>query len=90
VDGDFVDLDGDGDLDLLTCNTDGLDRPAPLRVLRNRGDGHFQDETAAILPDTARGRCFDVETADLDGDGRLDLYLSSRGDRDRLLLRTDP
>lgn len=90
VDGDFVDLDGDGDLDLLTANTDGLDGEVPLRVLRNDGTGHFRDETAAILPDTARGRGFDVEAADLDGDGRLDLYLSSRGGRDRLLLRTGP
>jgi hypothetical protein len=90
VDGDFVDVDGDGDLDLVTGNTDGLDRAAPFRALINDGTGRFRDDTPAFFPDSARGRCFDVEAADFDGDGHVDFFFSSRGDRDRLLLHARP
>jgi hypothetical protein len=90
VDGDFVDVDDDGDLDLVTGNTDGLNRVAPFRVLVNDGTGRFRDDTAAFFPDSAVGRCFDVQAADFDGDGRVDFFFANRGDRDRLLLHARP
>ena len=90
VDGDFVDVDGDGDLDLVTGNTDGLNRAAPFRVLVHDGRGHFRDETAAFFPDSAAGRCFDVQAGDFDGDGRVDFFFANRGDLDRLLLHARP
>ena len=85
VDGDFFDIDGDGDLDLVTCNIRGLDGEVPLRVLRNQ-DGSFVEDTAAFVPATAAGRCFDVELADFDGDGVADIYIANRRGADRLLL----
>ena len=86
---DAVDLDGDGDLDLITANLDSLSgTPAgrPYRTYLNDGNGWFTlvDD---LLPETAVGNGFDVEAADFDGDGRTDLFLASRGGPDRLLLR---
>jgi hypothetical protein len=39
------------------------------------------------MPAISVGRGFDVEQADFNGDGLVDLYLSSRDGSDRLLLR---
>ncbi len=90
-DGDLIDLDRDGDLDIITsnANVDMAARritDAPYRVYLNDGRGDFREATGAVLPGTAVGRGFDVEAADLDGDGLQDLYLASRGSVDRLLL----
>ena len=81
ADADWVDLDGDGDLDLVTV---GLPRTL-VRVLRNDGSGTF---TLAddVLPGRIAMEAVEVEAADFDGDGRPDLYLAGFGDADRLLL----
>jgi enediyne biosynthesis protein E4 len=78
----FVDVDGDGDQDLVFAN--GTDWPERKRgahtpaLYRNRGDGTFEDAT--------RGSGLDVEmygmgvaAADVDNDGDPDLYLSGLG-----------
>ena len=83
----FVDVDGDGDQDLVFAN--GMDWPERRRARRtaalfkNRGDGTFEDAT--------RGSGLDFESygmgvaaADVDNDGDPDLYLSALG-ADRLL-----
>ncbi len=91
LDGDFVDLDADGDLDHITANVraPGRDiRSAPYQVLLNDGNGRF--EVGDLLPESAVGRGLDIEAADYTGDGVLDLYLASRGTVDRLLFGPAP
>jgi hypothetical protein len=86
-----VDLDGDRDLDLVlgtvglpqTLRGSGFD--SPYRVLLNTGRGRFVDATARVFPASTVGHGFDVDVLDADRDGRLDLFLASRGGPDRLL-----
>ena len=94
-DGEFVDLDGDGDLDVVTANSDvnldrGRIRDAPYRVYLNEGGGLYRVATDEVFPEGVVGAGFDVEAADLDGAGGLDLFMASRGSVDRLLLRRSP
>ncbi len=86
VDGDFVDIDGDGDLDIVTAGARGL-RPgdeAPYRTLVNDGAGSFRDGTEAVFPASLVGIGFDAEAADFNGDGLMDFYFASRGGTDRI------
>lgn len=89
LDGDFVDLDEDGDLDIVTANVAfGTNQlvDARVRAFINDGTGRFTDETEAIFPETAWSRGLDIEASDFNGDGRVDLYVCSRQGRDLLLL----
>ncbi len=69
----LVDLDGDGDLDVLVTNGDMLDdfllKPYHgIRWLENRGRYPFVPHDLASLPGVHRARA-----VDLDGDGDLDI-----------------
>ncbi len=66
----FVDVDGDGDLDLLVTSLNH-----GTRLFENDGHGRFHDITASsgLLPDTAG---MSLALADIDGDGDLDLYVA--------------
>ena len=85
--GGFGDFDDDGALDLFVANGD-LHHPTgrPTLLLRGRGDGTFDDGSAAggaffraeIL---GRGAAF----ADYDDDGRVDVLVTAIGDRPFLL-----
>lgn len=87
--GALIDLDGDGDLDILSSHltSGGMPGDAPWRTLLNDGKGRFSAQKEPILPATALGNGFDHAQADFDGDGRLDLYLANRVGTDVLLLR---
>ena len=91
-DGDFRDLDGDGDLDIVTGNSEvDLSQrriaPALFRAYLNDGTGHFSEATFQVFGDGITGTGLDLEFGDFDGDGLEDVYLASRGTADRLLLR---
>jgi len=80
----LVDLDGDGDPDLVTL---GLVGDGDVGVFENDGTGHFTDRSGASeiapAPD-ARG----VSAGDYDDDGDLDLYLT-QWNVANVLLRND-
>lgn len=63
------DADGDGRLDLLVTSYGGL------QLLRNRGDGTFEDRTAASGLAGYRGFWAGASWADYDRDGDLDVYV---------------
>ncbi|OUJ74254.1 hypothetical protein BXP70_11050 [Hymenobacter crusticola] len=65
-----ADLDGDGDLDLLTTN----DGDGTLSIRRNDGHGNFSSSTDLAAGPHPSG----LLAADLDGDGDLDLVTRSR------------
>lgn len=74
----LVDLDRDGDLDILYTNGDVLDGKPILRPdhgvrwLENRGGLIFTDHHLTSLPGASRAKA-----ADMDGDGDLDIVATS-------------
>jgi hypothetical protein len=83
-----IDLDGDGRIDLLTAGIDDLGgkrSAGPVRALRNTGT-RFDEVTAQIVPQGVGANGFDLTAADFDGDGKLDVFIASRGGPDQLLL----
>ena len=88
VDADFVDIEGDGDLDIVTAGLriNGGLAPAPYRVFENT-DGAFEEATGKFFPETVVGVGIDVESADFDGDGKPDIFLANRAGPDFLLFR---
>ncbi|NER13526.1 hypothetical protein GWK08_08770 [Leptobacterium flavescens] len=83
----FLDIDNDGDVDIMTGNTNGarFGGITPFSVYLNDGKGKFTEGTDSIMPDSIGGRGFDIDFIDLNGDGIKDLFLSNRGSQDFLL-----
>ncbi len=74
---DFADIDNDGDLDMLFANGSGFAFPSQQQTNRlyiNNGDGEFTDETDDRMPNLT-GFTRDVDFADIDRDGDLDLVV---------------
>ncbi len=72
--GDFLDYDADGDLDLYVANFSGGDK-----LYRNNGGNpiSFTDVSASELPTGLAGIGRDVETNDVDGDGDYDVFVAN-------------
>ena len=58
--------------------------PQPDRLLRNRGDGTFEDATLEAGIHAAYGAALGVVPGDFDGDGRPDLYVANDGSANQL------
>jgi hypothetical protein len=78
----LFDYDGDGDLDIYLVNGNRLDGPPDpkitSRLYRNDGHMHFTDVTEAAgvaVVGYGQGAC----VADVDEDGKLDLYVTMLG-----------
>ena len=67
----FADVDGDGDLDLVLLSTTG-----PNAIFLNDGHGRFTEHRDLGLDPTGKGGTT-VTMADVDGDGRLALYVAN-------------
>ncbi|WP_397607112.1 FG-GAP-like repeat-containing protein [Silanimonas sp.] len=73
------DFDRDGDEDIFFCSFTQLDPAKSSAVMRNDGQGNFQQTSAGTLPnDIERGylRCLIARTIDVDRDGDLDIVAS--------------
>ena len=58
------------------CGPDGF-VPVPDRLFRNQGDGTFEDATAVSQIGREYGPALGVSTADLDGNGWIDIYVAN-------------
>ncbi|MFT5150087.1 MAG: hypothetical protein ACI841_000067, partial [Planctomycetota bacterium] len=92
--GQFGDIDDDGDLDLILCDSgdDFLggsgDRP---HLFRNDGSGNFTEDVAAMNAPIKRAH-MDVQLVDIDGDWDLDFFgpnRSSNGGGNHFLMLND-
>lgn len=89
MDADFIDVDADGDADIVTAGLvidKGLS-PVPYRVFENDGAGRFADATARFFGGVSAVGT-DIETGDVNGDGRMDIFLTNRSGSDFLLINT--
>ncbi|MCE7994913.1 MAG: VCBS repeat-containing protein [Roseivirga sp.] len=88
----FLDIDQDGDADIMTGNTNGarFGGMTPFSVYLNDGKGKFTEASTNLLPESAAGRGFDIDFADLNGDNIKDLFLSNRGSQDLLFFGKKP
>ncbi|MEL7377849.1 MAG: VCBS repeat-containing protein, partial [Bacteroidota bacterium] len=75
-----LDIEGDGDLDLVVgshINSNGFGLPVPTRLLENNGNGQFRDATRALAPSLGSvGLVTRVVSGDFDGNGLTDVALA--------------
>lgn len=80
LDADFVDIDQDGDQDLLLGEINGFS------IGINDGKGNFTEQTTQLLDTAIKGIVVDIEVADFNNDGKPDIYLSCFRSGDHLFL----
>jgi hypothetical protein len=85
----WFDYNGDGWLDLFIGNESNPKDPHPNELYRNNGNGTFTEcakETGLDQTGFVKG----VAAGDFNNDGRIDLYLSHRGNPNRLFRNDGP
>jgi hypothetical protein len=81
----LADLDDDGDLDVVAAVTDDIATEDEIIWFENRGVTGFIEWRIADTLDYPA----DIEVADLDGDGALDVIATARDDHDLIWFRMD-
>ncbi|MFK8017664.1 MAG: FG-GAP repeat domain-containing protein [Gammaproteobacteria bacterium] len=82
----FVDLDSDGDADILSPSNN-LGNGGSVSAWINDGTGQFTAPTTSVFSAEPSGSLFDIEVADFNGDGNADLYFCYRTGTDQLYFR---
>ena len=77
--GDFGDADLDGDLDAVTANGGDGSVAQLARIFINSGAGTFTDETATRFAGFPLMGSRDIEFADIENDGDLDVLVANKG-----------
>jgi enediyne biosynthesis protein E4 len=80
----WVDIDGDRDLDLFICNEEGGNE----LMYQNNGNGYFT-KIINIAPTTSGGNSWSSSWGDYDNDGDLDLFVANWGNQKNNLFRND-
>jgi hypothetical protein len=78
----WIDTDNDGRLDLLAtalCSADHCGPGCAVRLWHNDGNGRFTESTDKAGLRT-HGQCYSACAADIDRDGRLDVFVVRYGD----------
>lgn len=83
MDSDFMDMDNDGDWDIITGDFNG-----GVQIFINDGTGTFSDETENWIPEDFAPRVMDFDVADFNNDGLPDIYIATYESTDQLLMRT--
>ena len=78
----LVDLDGDGDLDLIAVGSGPTTSAKRNKVFFNDGNGNFTDSGQVLGTEDSYG----LSTGDIDGDGDIDFIVANSGQPDRVYL----
>ena len=82
----FVDLDGDGDPDILSPSN-AIGQGGTIAAWINDGSGSFSPASPSPFATEPSGSAFDIEVVDVNDDGRNDLYFCYRTGTDQLYIR---
>ena len=86
MDGDLIDIDQDGDLDLISGNGTLRGTNHGLTIALNNGSGKMVDQSDSMIGERISSLVIDVEVADFNGDGIMDIYLCCFRSPDHILI----